>query len=560
MPAPSKNFAGLDRQNWGSGWPPDTNGDVGTNYYVQTVNISFGVFDKATGAQIAGSTLDDLFFGRGTGTPCDNAFNQGDPIALYDSLADRWLISDFAWNDTGGIAPPFYECVAVSKTSDPVSGGWWFYGFQTDAQESGSLADYPKWGVWPDAYYMTANMFDMTVLGTPFTGIRVWALDRKAMLKGQPLTTQSFSIAYTFGDECCFTMLPSNVKGAVPPVGRPNYLLSASAQFGSSSLHLSRFHVDWGTPANSTFVGPLTVTVTAYTYPMTATLVPQKNTTVPLDSLADRLMAQLQYRNIGGIEALWVNHTIQSGGVTGIRWYEIRNPNGTPSVNQQATFQPDSNYRWTGSIAVDNKGDAALGYSVSSAAMFPAIVYAGRLVSDTANTLSQSETVLWSGTGSQSGTCGPGAQPCSRWGDYSAMTVDPTDDCTFWYTNEYYATTGLDWLTRVGAFKFPSCTSPTRPSYISPSNGASVSVAAPVSFTWSTTGATQCSVNVWKDGGASTNSGAIPCGSWSGGLLPLGSYHWQVKAVDASGGTIYGPVWDFSVAVTYSSYMPFVMK
>jgi len=183
------------------------------------------------------------------------------------------------------------------------------------------------------------------------------------------------------------------------------------------------------------------------------TCVPQQGGEA-VDALGDRLMMQLQYRNIGGVESLWANHTVADsravGHPTGIRWYEIRNPNGTPSVYQWSTFQPDTNYRWMGSLAVDRQGNMALGYSVSSASMYPAIRYTGRLSTDSLGQLPQGEITLIAGTGSQSGGH-------NRWGDYIAMTVDPVDDCTFWYTNQYYATTGNNWQTRIGSFKFSSC-------------------------------------------------------------------------------------------------------
>jgi hypothetical protein len=163
-------------------------------------------------------------------------------------------------------------------------------------------------------------------------------------------------------------------------------------------------------------------------------------------------MMQLQYRNVNGIEALYVNHSVVSGGVVGIRWYEVRDPGGTPVLFQQGTYQPDQNYRWMGAIAADQDGNIAIGYSVSSSDMFPAIRYAGRLAGETPNLLTQNEAVLIQGTGSQTGS--------NRWGDYSAMTVDPYDGCTFWYTQEYLKVTSGNWETRIGSFKFPSCGQP----------------------------------------------------------------------------------------------------
>jgi subtilisin-like proprotein convertase family protein len=227
----------------------------------------------------------------------------------------------------------------------------------------------------------------------------------------------------------------------------------------NTTLALWKFHVDWVTPANSTFTGPTTINVSAYTLPTSE--VPQPSPGTPLDNLGDRLMSALQYRNLGGVEALWANHSVVSGGITGVRWYEIRTPNATPTVFQQNTFQPDTTHRWMGSLAVDQSGNMAVGYSVSSSSLMPSIRYAGRLITDTLNTLPQSETTLITGTGVQSEYLG---QSLDRWGDYSSMSVDPSDDCTFWYTTEYYEATGFDWQTRIGSFKFPSCgTTPPTP-------------------------------------------------------------------------------------------------
>lgn len=423
MPAPFRNFDGLDH-TVASGFPPDPNGDVGPNHYIQTANTSIAIYDK-TGVQLALFSYDDFF--DGTGTPCDSSF-RSDPVVLYDAMADRWFLSDFAFSGNG----PFYECIAVSKTADPVAGGWWQYALLTD---NNVLADYPKFGVWPDAYYMSAYL-------SP--NIRVWALDRNSILSGGPLNTVSFDLSGFF------FLLPSNLRGALPPAGSPNFFTSVNTS-NSNIVHLWKFQVDWNTPLNSTFTGPTDITVANYTQP--GPDLPELNGNA-LEPLRFRFMMQLQYRNFGGTESLWGNQTVDSGGgIYGIRWYEIQNPNGVPTVHQQGTYQPDSNFRWNGSLAVDQFGNMALGYSVSSAAMFPSIRYAGRLAGDPLGTLPQAEQSLIEGAGAQIGFVG------NRWGDYSAMTVDPVDDCTFWFTNEYYATTGTDWSTRIGVFSFPGCLS-----------------------------------------------------------------------------------------------------
>ncbi len=463
-PTPLQNFAGL---SFDGSYPPDTNGDVGPNHYVQLVNVEIGIYSKT------GTALATFFFGSlfsvngGTGTPCDsNAYNNGDLIVLYDATVDRWLVSDFAWSNPNG---PFYECIAVSKSSDPVLGGWWLYalpGADQPGDTNNLLNDYPKLGVWADGYYMSANLFDAS---DNFRGVRVWALNRNNMISGAGMNHLYFTLSSSY-----YNLLPGNLRGStLPPTGEPAFF--ASVDQSTSTLHLWKFHVDWITPSNSTFKGPTDMAVASFAMPCNAAnifnCVPQPG--VPssnyLDSLGDRLMMQLQYRNINGTESLWANHTVaasaNSGFPTGIRWYEIRNPNGTPSVFQQGTYQPnDSNYRWMGSLAVDGFGNMALGYSVSSSSMYPAIRYAGRLASDTLGTLPQAETTLIQGSGAQSINCG--GSPCNRWGDYSAMTIDPTDDCTFWYTNEYYAITGGSWQTQIGSFRLVPPVAPPSGPYI----------------------------------------------------------------------------------------------
>jgi hypothetical protein len=364
-------------------------------------------------------------------------------VALYDASVDRWVVTDFAWfNFSTG---PYYECIAVSQSGDPVSGGWYFYALRSDTGGlTGYFNDYPKLGVWSDGWYMTANMFQNNPPAGGFA-VRVWALDRASMITGGALNEVHF-------DTClggvCGGLLPSNYRGAAPPLGSPNYMLS---ELAPDSLLLWKFHVDWITPANSTFTGPDEITVAPFmNYPNGS--IPQPGTGMLLDSLGDRLMMQLQYRNLNGVESLWATHTVVSGAVSGKRWYEIQDPGGAHALVQQGTYQPDDNYRFMGSIAADGDGNVALGFSKSSTTVYPSILYAGRLAGEAPGTLPQSEATLIAGTGSQTSI--------ERWGDYSAMTVDPVDDCTFWYTNEYYITSGSNWQTRIGSFKFPSCGQP----------------------------------------------------------------------------------------------------
>ena len=449
-----QNFDGLDRYA-GGGWvPPDPNGDVGPNHYIQAVNIALGIYNK-TGAQLAAFSYDALF--AGGVAPC-NTSNYGDPVVLYDAISDRWIAIDFAYYNSNG---PFYECIAVSKSADPVSGGWWLY--TVDVSETGApgvywFDDYPKLAVWSDGIYMSANMYNAA--GTVFESARVFAFNRNDLINGAPtgLRNVYFNVGGSYS-----TLLPSNLRGALPPPGTPSFFASIDEP---NSFHLWKFHVtSWGPPVIASFSGPTDLAVNNFTMPCYGatiqTCVPQLGTTQSVDSLGDRLMMQLQYRNFWGLESLWANHTIAAnaavGYPTGVRWYEIRNPNGSPTVYQQGTFQPDSNYRWMGSLALDREGNMALGYSVSSAGMYPAIRYTGRMVTDPPGQLSGWEASLIEGSGSQIGTYG------YRWGDYSAMTIDPCDDLTFWYTNEYFSTTSSVWRTRIGSFQLGGAPAPPMP-------------------------------------------------------------------------------------------------
>ncbi len=226
----------------------------------------------------------------------------------------------------------------------------------------------------------------------------------------------------------------------------------------NNDLAFWKFHVDWTTPANTTLTGPTTITVAAYNALCDGgTCVPQFGTPQQLDSLADRLMFRLAYRNFGTHESLVVNHSVAPGsGGGGVRWYEIRSPATTPTVFQQGTYAPDSNFRWMGSVAMDQSGNIALGFSLSGMLLHPEIHYTGRLASDPLGQMTQGEGTIIDGAGSQT-------TKLNRWGDYSMMGIDPSDDCTFWYTNEYIPSNGtFNWKTRIGSFKFPSCTTPSK--------------------------------------------------------------------------------------------------
>jgi len=483
MATPNLTFEGLGRTEniaagFGSLSPPDTNGYVGPNHYVQQDNLLVRVWNKTGTALTAPFKLSSLFTvaNGGPGGICSTNDN-GDPVVLYDEMADRWLLSQFAFTGTG-TAPPFHQCIAISKTSDP-TGAYYAYDFVTPGSE---FPDYPHLGVWPDGYYMTANQF--TEPGDIFNGTGCYSFNRTKLLAGDPAANYIyFNLNTTSFPEAIGGMLPSDLDGVtLPPLGRANtfaYFTTTDFSDPANGLRLFDFHSDFTTPANSTFTerpetthaAPLAVAAFSVVTPTTnngRSAVPQPggSSTTGLDAITDRLMHRLQYRNFGAYETLVTTHTVGAPASTTYgtfraapRYYELRKTGaGSFVVQEQATFAPaDGVSRWMGSAAEDNQGNLAVGYSVSDGtSTFPGIRYAGRLASDPAGSLAQGEATLIAGTGIQTSTG-------NRWGDYSALTLDPTDDCTFWYTTEYYTAAGqaassAGWQTRIGSFKFPTCT------------------------------------------------------------------------------------------------------
>ena len=509
------NFAGISADGVA---PPDTNGSVGSTQYVQTVNVEYAVYDKATGnLQLGPTSIHNIW--SGFSGDCASG-DGGDPNVLFDKAAGRWVVGQINVNDNA-------YCIAVSTTSD-ATGSYYRYEYSF----GNNLPDYPKLGVWPDAYYFAANLF---VGGALFTGADPCAFDRATMLNGGPANTicipQSSSVA---------SLLPSDLDGSTaPPSGEPNLYLEL---FDSSHLGLFKFHVDFATPSNSTFTGPTTITVASYGQACGGgTCIPQSGTTQQLDSLGDRLMFRNAYRNLNGTEYLLANHSVTAGGSVGVRWYQIQNPNGTPSVAEQGTFAPDSSYRWMGSIAMDQAGDIAVGYSTSSSSIHPAIRYAGRVPNDPSGAL-ESENSIIEGTGSQTGNL-------SRWGDYSGISIDPTDDCTFFYTSEYIPSNGsFNWNTQIASFKFNGCGGPPPPPPSAPTNlTASAVNSYQIQLNWQeASGQNQTGFNIYRCQGAScTNFSKVASvggsvftytdGSSSNPLSQGTTYTYQVTAFDTGG-------------------------
>ncbi|MDQ3707094.1 MAG: S-layer homology domain-containing protein [Chloroflexota bacterium] len=439
MPTPILTFDGTDQStSFCACLPPDTNGDVGPNHYVQWNNSSIVMFTK-TGTPVfgpvAGNTLFAGFPGR-----CQTE-NDGDPIVLYDQLAGRWFLSQFL------ASSPYGMCIAVSQTSDP-TGSYHRYEYHFSETD---FYDYEKYGVWPDGYYMSANVFE----GDGGFHPSAMVYDRARMLEGLSASYVEFNPGDYFG-----SLLPADLDGHTPPPpGSPNYFVSTSGS--STDLYLWKFFTDFSNPSAFRLEGPTILPVA----PLDPNLcggsrncIPQRGTTARLDALGNRVMYRLAYRNMGTYESLLTNQSVDENGAdhAGVRWYEIRSPRDNPVIYQQGTYAPDANHRWMGSMAMDRLGNIALGYSVSSSAEFPSIRYTGRSANDPLGEMSRGEATLYAGAGSQTNSSG-------RWGDYSMMSVDPVDDCTFWYTNEYYsATTNVAlWRTRIGSFKFESCTAAT---------------------------------------------------------------------------------------------------
>ena len=470
MPTAGVSFLAMGHTNTSSiitGDPPDPTGAVGPNHYVEAVNGGIEVFNKSGGVAAAAKSLNALwtgYVGTNSGNGCAT-HNDGDPIVRYDRLADRWLISQFSLPHQNNDAGPSFQCVAVSKTGDP-TGAYWLYDFKYLY----AINDYAKIGVWPDAYYATYNMFGTSA----YKGDDICAWDRTAMLNGNPATQQCFFLPFPSEPACPaaqnfipFGILPANDDGALPPpAGSPEYLMQFDYSQCSgpyNQLDLWKLHIDWTTPANSALSARTALTVSNFTPACFSSgapnCIPQPGSTTKIDGLDDRLMDRLVYRNYGTHESLFANHTVTAGAGAGIRWYEIRSPDTTPTIFQQGTYAPaDSNWRWMGSIAADQAGDIGLGYSVSDSSggvSRPSIAWTGRLSTDTLGTMGQGETVLHTGAADAPDDYGTGR---ARWGDYTSMTVDPTDDCTFWYLNEVSAAATFGWWdTYIQSVKFPNC-------------------------------------------------------------------------------------------------------
>ena len=450
--------------------PPDSDMAVGTTQVVSLVNTAFAVLDKTTGAVMAGPfDTNVLWSALGTSAACEQD-DDGDAIVKFDQLAQRWIITQFAV-EQGGTTGPFYQCVAISQSAD-ATGSYTVFQFNPNTAHN-YFPDYPKISVWPDVYSMTFDLFNGA--GTTYEGGAICGIDRVALLAGNNPTIVCAALATSD-----YALLPVDMDGATYPASGAKALYLEQNSTNNTGTQLYMYRAKYNFTAGTVAVdGRITITVTSYasnTCSNTSQCVPQPPHTgsVPsdevfasestLDTLAFHQMYRAAYRNFGSYESITLNGPVRRAGTgtnTAIRWYELRTPFSTPTVYQQSTYSPDTTlYRWMGSIAQDHRGNMLLGYSGSSSTTFPSLYITGRLNNDTINTM-EAETQVFAGLNSQVNVTINGTSYAYgyRWGDYSAMMVDP-DDCTFWFANEYLAQAGeFNWSNRIGSSSFPSCSS-----------------------------------------------------------------------------------------------------
>ena len=472
---PGANFEGLSNTDnfnifGGRVNPPDPVGDVGPNHYVEMINLVYGIYSK-TGTLLLGPVDTGTLWADFPIEDCTDP--SGDPIVVYDQVADRWLLSQFT---TAG--PEYFECIAISKTGDP-TGAYYRYAFSTGL----NFPDYPKLGVWKDSYILTTREFGPIADTFPY-GIGVYALERNKMIDGLPKARAvGFFLEGADAQGNDTATLPLVGDGLLPPdmdgkqkpkENAPAPIVGTQDDGGgygatTDAVNIWNLDVHWkATPdASLTFAAQLLTMPFDSIFPCAPTsrdCLPQPGITNPaqyLDILSYRQRPtwRLAYRNFKSYETLVTNQSVEAlPGVAGIRWYEIRrDATGAYSLYQQGTYAPgDGVHRWMGSIAQDKKGNMALGYSVvNGVSVYPGIRYTGRLAGDPAGQMTLDEGTIINGSGVQLTTN-------SRWGDYTSMNVDPVDDCTFWYVNEYYTAAGqasspAGWQTRIAALRLPGC-------------------------------------------------------------------------------------------------------
>jgi hypothetical protein len=420
------SFDGIAKTGW---IPPDNNLAVGPNHIATTVNTDFAVYSK-TGTLLSGPTNIPTIFAA-IGGLCTQYVV--DPIVLYDRPADRWVIAGIGLDYVSS----YGECVAVSTTNDPTGAySLYFYSY------GGTLPDYDKLSTWAtasnSAYLVTYNLNGGQA--------DICGFDRAKMLAGNSKAAQLCQRAP--GLESSY--LPADMDGPSTPVdGTPGLFLTWQNN-NPGQLYLRKLTLNFAA-GTATLSSPTTISV-ANDSLACGGCVPQPGTSQQLDTLGDRLMYRFAIRHFSDHDRAVVSHAVTTGSQVAVRWYELYDPAGTVTVNQQGTFAPDATYRWMSSVAEDQSQNIALGYSASSSTVNPAVRFTGRVPGDPLGTM-ESEASIIEGAGAQTG-----GTYAYRWGDYTAMQVDPSDDCTFWYVNEYQPATGYEnWTTRIASFVFPSC-------------------------------------------------------------------------------------------------------
>jgi hypothetical protein len=425
---------------------------VGRDHVFEILGGNMAVFSKkgkkygVTGKLIYGAVPNNTVF-AGFGVRC-GVSNNSDAVVRYDQLADRWLIVVPVFTrPPDNPKSPFAMCYAVSATPDPL-GPYYRYEFQRPL-----FPDYPRPAIWPDGYYNPTSTSD-DLLPEVITQKHDCIADRNQMLKGLPATEQCVII-----DGAVF-LLNADVDGKrLPPPGAPNIMMSTGGtqlmkRFDDDGVYFYNVHVDWKDPAKTTISPPTKIQVAPYHYLCDGQLsncVSQPDTERRLDSQGDKLMQRLVYRNFGDRESILAEHSVATaahGG--GLRWYEFRlNPRREPELYQQSTYAPGGFYRWLGSMAFDRKGNIGAGYSFGGEPNYPGQRFAARGANDAKGQFTFHESVLAEGHASQTGSL--------RWEDYTNITVDPSDDCTFWFVGNYLKSGATSSTTRISAFMVPGC-------------------------------------------------------------------------------------------------------
>jgi len=513
--------------------PPDTQGDVSTDRYIQVINSRLTIWNKTGGLVQAQMPLSTIW----NGIPAPyNGRNDGDPVVLWDQAAGRWMISQFSLPSASQNA----ELVAISATSDP-TGTWYRYVFMFGNQ----MPDYPKLGVWPDGYYLAFNQFANQ---SSYSGTGACALQRDKMLTGDPSAAMVYKTQGTSAANP-WAMLPADWDGtSAPPSGASNFFIYFDDWSSTTTQYLKvwSFHVDWATTSNSTFAQTDQMTTAAFNSTLCTDAtgrgrcVPEpggSTTAYKLDDLADRLMFRNQYRNFGGYQTMVDCHTVNvSGGQAGCRWYEMRNTGSGWSIYQQGTYAPDANHRWVPSVSMNGNGDIALAYSISNNSnIYPSIRYTGRRSNDALGVMTVAEQTIIDGTGSQN------YANDGRWGDYSCMSVDPSDDQTFWFTSEYVQTTGgWTWQTRIASFKFSNqpivvTTAATGITGIGATLNGTINpngLSSTYHFEWGTTTAYG---NNTSTNSAGSGSSAVAESAPISGLIGGTTYHFRIDGTNSDG-------------------------